>query len=641
MEPSHDSVVITLPFFGADKFTFFEGYDMKKLTILLTVLACIILFNSYAALAHGDHSHNAAHDEQMTIRVDAAQNPWTSLHLNNDPDNFHFIIVSDNTGGSRPGVFPSAVEKINLLQPEFVMSIGDLIQGYTEDLDTLKDEWDEFDSFVDKLEMPFFYLSGNHDYTNPVMAEYWEQRYGKSYYHFVYRDVLFLCLNTQYEKVFDFGEEQIQWAQKVLDENPDVRWTLIFMHSPRFTTDDPLWARLEKKLSQRKHTAYAGHYHTYNVHRRNNTKYFVLATTGGGSELKGPSFGQFDHVVWITMTDDGPIMANLLLEGIHGENIREESLGKLIRAALAGGAITSQPIYTTPIVKDTLQTTLRLTNDADIPIHITGKITQNPDLIMKPQLLDITIPPNSVELINLKLQPARDISVENLPPVEFNWNAVYQIGEVDPFEVTGRVRIGINTRFEIPRSTVPVAIDGKLDDWPELPVVMTKPADAGFRFAVSYDDENLYIAAKVDDDDIISASEVEPWDQDGIEVRLDLRKDPDRSQGRARDVSVDHLLFALSPGKNAPATFFWSDRLPKGAQGTCVKTKDGYITEISVPISYIESLQSQPWRAVRINFIINDYDMIDGEKKLHRHLFWRPDWRCENNFIGSGTFFRK
>ena len=44
----------------------------------------------------------------------------------------------------------------------------------------------------------------------------------------------------------------------------------------------------------------------------------------GGSGLRGPNFGEFDHVVWITMTDAGPIMANLMLDGIWDENVNTE-----------------------------------------------------------------------------------------------------------------------------------------------------------------------------------------------------------------------------------------------------------------------------------------------------------------------------
>ena len=56
-----------------------------------------------------------------------------------------------------------------------------------------------------------------------------------------------------------------------------------------------------------------------------------VATMGGGSLLRGPDYGEFDHFVWVTVTDDGPVLANLLLEGIRDENVvtqrmREELL---------------------------------------------------------------------------------------------------------------------------------------------------------------------------------------------------------------------------------------------------------------------------------------------------------------------------
>ena len=50
------------------------------------------------------------------------------------------------------------VNKLNLLQPEFVISVGDLIEGYTENQKELNRQWDEFDGFVKQLQMPFFYI---------------------------------------------------------------------------------------------------------------------------------------------------------------------------------------------------------------------------------------------------------------------------------------------------------------------------------------------------------------------------------------------------------------------------------------------------------------------------------------------------
>ena len=156
----------------------------RALTVALLCVTCYLLLTACS--------------QRAAIHVDVEKvNPWTHLDLNNDPRNFQFVIVSDRTGGERAGVFPEGIQKTNLLQPQFVMSVGDLIEGYTEDISQLDREWDEFDGFVKQLEMPFFYLAGNHDYSNPVMAEVWKQRYGRTYYHFTHQDVLFLCLNSE------------------------------------------------------------------------------------------------------------------------------------------------------------------------------------------------------------------------------------------------------------------------------------------------------------------------------------------------------------------------------------------------------------------------------------------------------------
>ena len=156
-------------------------------------------------------------------------NPWTSLDAHDGPRDFHFVIVSDRTGGEREGIFETALEKVNLLQPAFVMSVGDLIEGYTEDQAQLDAEWAELDDFVSRLEMPFFYAAGNHDFSNEVMSHDWRRRFGPSYYHFEYKDVLFVVLNSElFSSVANPGhpvpgddtqEEQLRWVEGVLENH--------------------------------------------------------------------------------------------------------------------------------------------------------------------------------------------------------------------------------------------------------------------------------------------------------------------------------------------------------------------------------------------------------------------------------------
>ena len=51
-------------------------------------------------------------------------------------------------GSDRPRMFSLAVVGLFLLQPEFVLSVGDLIEGGTKTAALLAAEWAEFDGFV-------------------------------------------------------------------------------------------------------------------------------------------------------------------------------------------------------------------------------------------------------------------------------------------------------------------------------------------------------------------------------------------------------------------------------------------------------------------------------------------------------------
>ncbi|HSO86575.1 MAG TPA: hypothetical protein VLQ91_08505, partial [Draconibacterium sp.] len=74
--------------------------------------------------------------------IDNSKKPWTNLDFYNDPSNFQFAIVSDRNGGMRRGIFEQGVEKLNLVMPEFVLCVGDLISGYTTDTALIAKQWD-------------------------------------------------------------------------------------------------------------------------------------------------------------------------------------------------------------------------------------------------------------------------------------------------------------------------------------------------------------------------------------------------------------------------------------------------------------------------------------------------------------------
>jgi hypothetical protein len=255
---------------------------------------------------------------------DAAKIPRASV--------FHFAIVGDRTGGCRPGVFASAINRIDALQPDFVMSVGDLIEGYTADGARLDQQWNEVETIVSQLDVPFFYVAGNHDISDQQSAAEFRARYGEPYYAFRYRDVLFLCLNTEEAGPERLGDVQVAWAKDVLRRHGGARWTMVFMHKPlwvyeRRGVEEPTgWTGIEPLLAGRPHHVFAGHFHGYAHERRLGGEYFILATTGGASELTGPTRGKFDHIVWVAMTEQGPRLTNLMLDGMFGSDVKQQAI---------------------------------------------------------------------------------------------------------------------------------------------------------------------------------------------------------------------------------------------------------------------------------------------------------------------------
>jgi hypothetical protein len=58
---------------------------------------------------------NSQNENTFKTDVEIPVKPWTNLEFYNNPANFQFALVSDNTGGARAGVFELGMEKLNLM----------------------------------------------------------------------------------------------------------------------------------------------------------------------------------------------------------------------------------------------------------------------------------------------------------------------------------------------------------------------------------------------------------------------------------------------------------------------------------------------------------------------------------------------
>jgi len=624
---------------------------------ILTCLTALFLIAIFPLQAQEDNS------PRIIIESIEGATPFTNLNVNNGAENFQFAIVSDRTGGHRPGIFLDGIRKLNLLQPEFVMSVGDLIEGYTTDKAEIDRQWNEFNGFIDELSVPFFYVPGNHDYTNEVLAEEWKERFGKDYYHFQYNDVLFLCLNSE-DNVRGAGkgtidDEQYEYIKQTLEENANAKWTLVFMHQPLWDQEDSKrWADVEKLLTDREHSVFVGHRHRYVKYERNNGNYYILATTGGGSPLRGPELGEFDHVVWITMTDEGPIIANLALDGIWSEDVFTEEVASYMQPLLQAQAVSIEPILVQDDTFETHEAEIKLTNNSDVPMKIDLTLQANPKILTSFGAKSHEVAPNSVEIVKLGLKAIQATQLDSITPLVLHSTIAYQSEDMPGKDMPGKdmPEVSFESIYRLRPEQVAVIsftesavqVDGSLEDWPELnysvgengyldsdPFSHQGDNDLSFSFGVTYDDDYLYIATEVTDNQLETTSDKIAYEQDGINVLLDARPERVSALETGERIFREVLYLGISPLEVEEKGLFRADRLPKGTKSAIRRTEQGYVAEMAVPISYLNELQGGNWVSLRLNVGVRDFDN-DGQHQTT--LFWKPDWRGDQNYVGSGTF---
>lgn len=620
---------------------------------LALALATPLFLSSFLAVAHPGDDHEPAPVIQHDLS--GQKMPWTSDKPRFAPKDFQFVVVSDNTGTPRPGIFREAIEKADLLQPAFVISVGDLIEGYVDTKEELHAQWDEFMTYLEPLTVPFFFAPGNHDVGRQLWHDVYLERVGPSYYYFIYQDILFLILdsNDGENKGTGYSEEQLAWAKGVLDQHADVRWTFVIQHKPFWLSHEDEWKRAEPLFAGRNHTFFAGHVHNYSYEERGNIQYVTLGTTGGGSRLRGEAYGEFDHVMWVTASDDGPKMASLALDGIQPVDFRTTALMKELGDFRAGRVVQSNPVILEGDTFEEAAWDVSVTNPWDKPLRFKGLVEAMEDFRVSPSSIGFVVPPKSTVTKQISVTAAPALSLNRIQPLVLHWSGVYDAFNAEPLQFNDVHRLFADGRHSVERREG-IVVDGQLDDWGVLPFEMLQPGqiytnelawkgpqDATFRFGLAHDGTTLFVALEVDDDDIQGGG-VKLWQDFALLFVRAAGTDP-----AATPITENSVVSLVAGPDLSPEEKVGYERngskhtsAALGAE-TAFMLGDSRITyEFSIPLAALREVSGVGTEHIQFNIGINDFDPAD-ERLGVSLLTWRPNWSRPEHFPESGIFTLK
>lgn len=221
-----------------------------------------------------------------------------------------FAILGDRTGEAQPGVFEQVWKEVDAEKPQFVVTVGDTIEGLHDD--TAEAQWREVERILQPYKKyPLYLAPGNHDVWSAASERLFREHAGHPvHYSFDRGTTHFTVLDNSRGDAL--AAEEIAFLETDLKEHTGAAVKFVLMHRPSWlfqvALKSPNFALHQLAKQYGVKYVIAGHVHQLMYADLEGVTYLAMPSAGG--HLRNS--GQYD---------DGWFFGHALVE-VTGSEVR-------------------------------------------------------------------------------------------------------------------------------------------------------------------------------------------------------------------------------------------------------------------------------------------------------------------------------
>jgi len=362
-------------------------------------------------------------------------------------EHFTFAVLGDRGGSDVDSqVFRRCLADIKKRRADFIMSIGDLVEGDKVGTAELGRLWDELDRLTNDLAAKLHVAPGNDDIPDAAALGVFEDRFGAVPYSFDYGESHFIILNTEQFNILGcrrrfLGRKQLAWLAGDLEQSRSSRHIFLFCHRPPWIQNEKLWkARLVPMLKGLPVVFFAGHYHQYFKRTTDGFACYVVPPAGSDVHTIAQA-GHFHGYLFVTVEGADVRVAVIAREGVLPEDyVLEDEIP--VAETAAGLTLDLSPMEPSDGGTRPLTVSARVSNPAWVTLD--GKLNWNTagtSFSVRPDRAAFVLDAGQAKSFDFDVVPAAGPAGEAMP------RCVAEYGYVNA--------AGIAKRFRTERPLVP------------------------------------------------------------------------------------------------------------------------------------------------------------------------------------------